>query len=292
MRFDVGCGSGPAVGVGLVTMLPSPLDYSDYRQFLKNLYQTRKATLAAYSYRQFSQDLGFQFSNYIHLVIQKKRNLSEESIRKIKLALPWSAHEKKYFHEMVLLNQCEDPKKKQELALKIQKTLEKNRTLIGQDQYAYFSHWYLPVIREIISLKRFVTHLSWIAKTLRIQIGEDKIAQALKVLERLKMIVSVPGGWKQSREHLSTEPEVASEMILGYHRQMIELSRLAIDFPASVRDFSAMTMSLSEEQWTWVKKRVVEFRDELQQELQASSANASPSLVAQINLQLFRLTHD
>ena len=63
------------------------------------------------------------------------------------------------------------------------------------------------------------------------------------------MIAKKSGKWVQSEKHLSTESEVTSDMIYNYHQEMIRHSLNALNLPHNNHDISAMTMSLTEEQF-------------------------------------------
>jgi uncharacterized protein (TIGR02147 family) len=271
---------------------PDILTYNDYRRFLADLYAARKAVQKKYSYRRFSEDLGFQSSNYLHLIVTRKRNLSLEGISRIKQHLPdWQAREKNYFQTLVLFNQATSTTEGLRLRQELDKILRKKRVLLGSDQDAYFSTWYIPVIRELFSFKSFISNLNWISRKLRPHVPEDLVKEALLLLERLGMIVKSGGKWVQNHKHLTTAAEVTSDMIHGYHQEMLKLSQGALAHPAGERDISAMTMSLTLAQFAAIKQKVVDFRDDLQQELQEQGAD-NPTLVGQLNIQLFKVTEN
>lgn len=272
--------------------VPDILGYQGYRQFLADLYSAYKAERKNYSYRRFSEDLGFKSSNYLHLIITRKRNLSLEGIGKIRQHIPfWRAREKDYFQALVLFNQAPDGPERRKRTAELDKILRKKRVLLNPDQDAYFSTWYIPVIRELFSFRTFVSNLNWISRKLRPRVPEDLVKEALLTLERLGMIVKAGSKWIQNHKHLTTEAEVTSDRIHGYHREMLKLSQGALAHPARERDISAMTMSLSPSQFTALKQRVIDFRDDIQQELQ-EQAGEEPTVVGQLNIQLFKATED
>lgn len=272
-------------------MAPEPeiLNYADYRRFLADLYAQRKADSPKYSYRKFSEDLGFQASNFMHLVVSGKRNLSLDAVSRIRQHMDWRARDKNYFQSLVLYNQCSNPEDKNRLARDLDRILKKHRSLINPDQYQYFSTWYVPVIREIVAMKDFVSNLNWIARKLRPRIGEDQAKSALGILERLSMILRFKGRWTQNQNHLTTGTEVTSDMVYNYHREMLSLSQKALEHPADERDISAMTMSLTPTQFQEMKQRIIDFRDDLQQELQ-DTQTSDATMVAQLNIQFFKVT--
>lgn len=270
--------------------LKSILNYQDYRVFLKDYYQLKKAENTRYSYRKFAQALGFGASNYLHLVVMRKRNFSGESIEKVCTHLSWSSREKNYFRLLVKMNQCGDAEEKEKLSGALEKILKQKRSRLNPDQFTYFKTWYIPVIREIIVLKDFVSNLNWISRKLKNRVKADEVKQAMELLERLGLAVPINNRWSQIGGHLTTDPEIRSDIVHNYHKEMLKLSAQALSDPADERDISVLTMSLSPDQFKKLKEKIIEFRDEIQQELQQS--NEDPTLVAQLNIQFFKVTQE
>jgi uncharacterized protein (TIGR02147 family) len=267
------------------------LSYNDYREFLKKLYEQRKEENKKYSYRKLAEDLGFNASNYIHLVIQRKRNLSEDAIGKIKKAIAWTAKEKNFFENLVLFNQATQKEDKIKYKGELDKIITSQRQMLNPDHEAYFSNWYIPVLREIVSLKNFVSNLNWISKKLKPIVSEDKVREAFTILERLKMIHKDSKNiWVQSVEHLTTPSEITSHMVYNFQKEMLNLSIQALEIPAQQRDITSMTIGLSQEQYNRIKEKLATFRDEIQQELQETDSDET--MVAQLNLQLFPVTEE
>lgn len=267
---------------------PKLFDYANFRVYLKDLYHHRKAIDKKYSYKKLAVDFGFKASSFMHLVITGKRDLSVAAVLTILNNRPWSAQEKKYFQHLVLLNQSQSTHEAEQHRLELDKIVGKKRHLISPEQYAYFSKWFIPVLRELVTLKGFVSNLNWISKHLQPSVDETEIRRGLLILEKLGMIRKEKGRWVQSESDLVTDNEVTSELIYKFHQEMLKLSTQSLNIPADQRDISAMTMSLSKKQFAWLKKRIVDFRFELEQELQ--NMNEIPELVAQVNLQVFPLT--
>lgn len=258
----------------------------DYRSFLKEIYSSRKVA-GAYSYRQFSRDLGLPVTNFLHLVIQGKRNLSLVVAEKIASRLFETARERKCFKLMVERDQSTGHEKN-DSENKLSALKGVSKTKVDEARYQFFSNWYVPVIREMIELKNFVPHLNWISKKLLIPVTEAKIRDAISLLEKLGFIEVKGKKWSIKAGHLATEDEVSSDMVMNYHLQMIELSRLALcKLPSESRDISALTMTLTPEQFKQLKKRIIDFRDEIQQEL--SDSSDGPTQVSQLNIQLFQV---
>jgi len=268
------------------TILPSIVTYLNYRTFLKDFYEAKKAFPAGYSYRRFSKDLGFESSNFIHLVLQGKRQLSKKTIQTIQNCFYWNALEKKYFECLVLENQSISKKEKEKYKKEIDKLKTKKRTEIPPSYYdAYFSNWFVPPLREILNLKGFQKNISWISKKFLFKLQDTQIQEALEILKKLNMIRKNNEKWEITDEHLTTPLEVTSDMLFKYHKEMIKLSNLSLALPAEQRNISALTMGISKKQLETIKQKVDRFRDEIQQEIQESTEPIE--VVAQLNIQYF-----
>ena len=189
---------------------------------------------------------------------------------------------------LVLMNQSDNVPEQKRYSDELEKILGRRRFLLSADHESYFSNWYIPVVREILALKGFVPTLDWSVRKLKPRVAKPLVKEALQTLVRLKMIVKKGDAWAQSQEHLTTPTEITSDLVHKYHNEMLQLSQQALTMPAVQRDVSAMTMSLSPKQFDWLKQRVIDFRDEIQQELQGM--NEAPTLVAQLNIQVFPVT--
>lgn len=269
-------------------MTPNIFDSTDYRQCLKDLYRSRKEKDRTYSYRKFAQDLGFKPSNFLHLVVAGKRNLSLKAIKNIQDNVSWSAQTKKYFYYLVQFNQTKDSEEKNAAYEEMQRVLGRRRTTLKPEQHHLFSHWFLPVLKEVVTMKGFVSNLNWISKKIRPRVSEDLIKQGLEILEKLKIVEYKNGQWKQLCEHVSTENDITSEDVTRYHIDVLDNAKKALKYPLPDRDISAMTLGLSKSQFAALKQRMVDFKNEIQQDLQ--SAPQENEMVAQLNIQLYPVT--
>src|SRR3954469_6473209 len=87
-------------------MKPKVFEYSNYRSFLRDLYEFEKAAHRKFSFRYFSKQAGFSSPNFLKLVIEGKRNLSIESIARFAKALKLNKEEATFFRALVLFNQA------------------------------------------------------------------------------------------------------------------------------------------------------------------------------------------
>ena len=269
---------------------PSIFNFSDYRRFLKNLFEYKKETTPSFSHRNFARLAGFASPNFLKLVIDGQRNLTNTSIAKIARGFKLKKPEREYFETLVFMNQATDHMErdhyyKKLIAMKIPKTMK----LLETARYDYFSKWYLPVIRELVVFGGKKSSAEELAKRLSPEVRVKDVEAALNQLQSLGLIFQDKKGcWQQSEEILTTGPEVKSLLIANFHHEMIKMASKSIDrYPADQRDISGVTMSIRQKDIPAIKKRITEFRKQMLEEF---AANEHPDQVVQVNIQMYPLT--
>src|SRR5262245_1861459 len=197
-------------------------DYLDYRAFLKDRFEEAKRSRASISFRRFSEWAGFKSTNFIMLVIQGKRNLSEEASLKTAKALKLNKQETEFFHNLVLFNQAATHAERDHYYRQLLRS-RKYQSLqpIQAHQYEYCSAWYHSAIRELAACKDFNGTPDWIAGRIFPRISRGEVEHSLKLLEKLGFLRKTKeGGWEQSHALLSTGAEVASVAVFNYHLHM------------------------------------------------------------------------
>ena len=269
---------------------PDLYGYLDYRAYLRDVYAHRKQH-GAFSYRTFSRRVGLGSPNYLKLVIDGERNLSPAMATRFARALGSSEERRRYFEQLVRFNQARSVPQRDRAYAALRRYLggQRSPTLEGALE-AYHSLWYAPAIRELVTSEEFRDDPRWIAKRMVPAITTAEARSALRLLERLGMLVrDARGRLRQATPTISTGPEVRSRQIAEFHRTMIEHAKSAIDrVPARERDISALTLCLGDHGLALVKKAIQRFRRDL---LEVAELEPRPHQVVQVNFQVFPLTH-
>ena len=63
--------------------MPNIFNYQDYRKFLGDYYEEKKASNSAFSYQNFSRKAGFASKSFVFNVINGRKNLSRASVVKM-----------------------------------------------------------------------------------------------------------------------------------------------------------------------------------------------------------------
>lgn len=272
--------------------MKSVFEYTNYRLFLKDFYEERKAE-SGFTYRDFSELTGMNSSSWLLHLIKGAKNLSPATAQRIAKALRMGKAEAEYFELMVPFTQAKTSEAKDRI---YQRMLGLKRKLkiakVGEEQYDYYTKWYHPVVRSLVTKVDFGTAAGGdadYAKLARCLVPPIKPAEArksVKLLEKLDFIVrGADGGWQHKNAAVSTGDELASLNVTNYHKQVSRLAEAAYDRTTrEERDISALTLGISEEAFGAIKARIQAFRKEI---MELALASKEADRVYQLNFQFF-----
>lgn len=269
----------------------APVDvfrYRDYREFLSAFYAHGKA--AGLSYRSFARSAGLGAPNYLKLVIEGKRNLSEQMAGKFARACRLNDESTEYFKLLVAFSHAANDAERNELHERLSSFARfRSAQPLELAQKDYHSSWYIPAIRELVTCPGFVEAPAWIAAQLEPNISERDAAHALDVLLRLGLLERDEGGkLVQASRAVTTGQQATGLHLRNYHAELMQRAVHAMHhLSAEERYISALTLSASETTVAEVRRRVLAFRQEL---IALCDADPDPTRVIQLNLQLFPLT--
>ncbi len=274
-----------------VTTEVSVFDFLDYRAYLRAYFDAAKRRPAGFSFRRFSERAGLRSPNFFKLVIDGDRNLGKDTVPKFADALGLEREAREYFSDLVVFAQSTDNAEKNRTFERIAAS-RRFRTARRIDDlvHEYLSHWYYPVVRELVACPDFREDPGWIAGTLRPTIT---IRQARHALELLLSIGLVRRNDDTQRLELcdptlTTEHEVATLGAANFHRQMMERASESIDtVPAALRDLAALTVCVSPATASEVKRRIHLFREAL---TELCDHDSEGRIVYQLNVQWFPLS--
>jgi uncharacterized protein (TIGR02147 family) len=260
--------------------------YTNFRSFLKDFYEEKKSR-EGFTYRDFSKMAGMNSSSWLLHLIKGIKNLSNESIIKISKVLNLSSSEGEYFELLVHFTQAKDNDTKDYFYRKLlacKKSL--NMAQISEEQYDYYTKWYHPVVRSLVSKVAFGDDYGLLAARLVPRITGAEAKESVALLAKLGLIKKDDAGnWIQAEPILSTGDEVMSLNIVNYHKQVSKLTENAFDHSTrEERDISALTLGISSETFGRIKTRLQSFRKELMEIVKESE---NPDRVYQLNLQFF-----
>lgn len=269
--------------------IPSNIySFSDYREFLKDRYRQLKETDPMFSFRFFSKQAGFGSPNYLKLVMDGKRNLSDEAIGKFARGLRLDSHESEFYRYMVDYNQCTNvPKKKvYEAKLLYLRELFKVKTLIPE-LYDYYHEWYHAAIREMIKKGNIKNDPLVISQSLVPTISEEDAKNSVELLKKLNFVSENSGGCLECTTTTQIDSATSAMAQKIYYEQMAELAAQSLYTQGpDTQDFETMTLSLPSHKVGEMKEKI----RELIESIGKSSSRHPGDTVYQLNIQLFALT--
>lgn len=291
---DVPRGPVPAPGDRLKS--PSVYNFTEYREYLRQFFEYKKAINPSYSASMFARKagLGANSRGYLKLVIENKRNLSSQTIRSFSEALSLNAQESLYFENLVLFNQSERNQDKKYYFERLMASIKggKSEQLeLLRSQYGYTTNWYYVAIRELVALSNFKEDLSWICQQLRGKVKKDEAQRAIQDLLKLGLLVRDPTTQelKQAEPLVKVTGGVFNSYMHHFHLQMIERSKEALEEDDyETRQASGVTLSCSVQRLPEIKQTIAKFRDELNEKFGVDTLPADS--VVQVSIQMFQLT--
>lgn len=275
------------------TERPIPEAFDDHRAYLRAMIRFLKATKPAFSYRQFSRRAGFSSPNFLKLVAEGQRNLSESSISKFAKGLDLSDREQSVFEVLVRLGQSQTDAERNRWYGELRESRE--RLPVGRieaDQYELYSNWVNVVLREMVGLPGFQEDQKWLARTLRPAVRLPAVKRGMALLERLRLVTRGANGLEQSQSALSTGGQVRSLAVRNFHRAMLDLATRALDrIPREQRNVTGLTVPLSPATYAEICHRIGAFRREII-EIVERDQTAGPKAVHQIQFILFPVTKE
>lgn len=245
-------------------------EYLDYRVFLKDYYQQKKAANPAFSLRVFSDKIGFKAKDFISRVMNGEKNLSNQSIPKVASGLRLGKHETEFFIGLVKFNQAGTMDERNsafaemQAALKVVRFTEKQH-LLGHCQYMVYSHWRHLTIRSLIGMFGFDGDYEALAKQVHPKVTADEAKQSVKLLEECDLIKKDENGKYVLTESAITTGDRTSKLALrGFHQHCLKLAAEAIDrdIPSN-RHISGLTLGISQEGYDRIVERINAFRKEI-----------------------------
>ena len=268
-------------------MMKPIIEYSDFRQYMRDYYEERKRR-SAFSWREFSKITGFSSCSYMKVVCDGKSKLSKIGVERVGAAMGLAGFEMEYFRAMVQYGQAESAEAKKDAfrnMLAIAK-VHKVRVLEG-DLFAYYDSWRNPVVRELAPLRPGATPGD-MAKMCYIETSAQEVRESLDFLTRSGLLKKSDGDiFELAETSVTGTPDATRLAMRGMHRQMAELATPALELPKDERNFSGVTMGVSKETYG----RIVDVLNECRKKIIAIAAeDKNIEQVYRLNLQLFPLT--
>jgi uncharacterized protein (TIGR02147 family) len=268
---------------------PNIYNYTNYRLFLQDFYQSQKESNPNFSLRYFAKKANFPSHGLLKYLMEGKRNLSKKTLLKLVPALGVDPEQASYLENLVFFNQARTLDEKDFYYEKLLKGPGKSsfKKMEGS-QLQVFRRWYTIAIREMLNLDGFRNSPAWISERMLPSVEPYEVEESLKLLLSSGLIRKTANGYKPTDPDITTDDEVKSFLVKGYHAQMLKLAARAQDeIPGRERDISSVCFAIKEEDLPKLKKQLQLVRKELRN---FAATDGTGDRIVQVNMQLFPLT--
>jgi uncharacterized protein (TIGR02147 family) len=248
----------------------SLFEYLDYREYLKDYFAGQKASNPSFSYRYFSDLIGFKTKDFIFRVIRGQKNLSKTSIDKISAAIGLGKRETEYFENLVIFNQAKTHDERERCHKRLDSIVKAVRRNIGpalirHDQYQLFAQWYHLAVRSLIDVCEFSSDYAWLARAVYPAISPAQAKKSVALLEKLGFVYrDETGTYRVTDNAITTGEKVERNALHSFYLSCLKRAGEALDtVPRERRNISGITLGISEKSYAMITEKIQAFRREI-----------------------------
>ncbi|HRO65957.1 MAG TPA: TIGR02147 family protein [Pseudobdellovibrionaceae bacterium] len=280
---------------------PNLADYMDYRQFLTDWYQHRRkltqSEIRPYNYQMFSAAANIKSPNYLKMIIEGRRNLSDDMIGKFGKALGFNKEQTEEFRHLVHSNQSSDPVDRN-VSLKKLSELRVERKLrsgeIDRKTWEKIPNWVAWVVYAMVDQEGVKFDIPTLKRLLRGKATESEIEDSLNgLLAGGELVRDEKTGEIMKSRHVIESPEdvpVALVRKLQAQLMLLGLESLYQD-AATEREFGTLTLSMTKAEFEEVKFKLRQLRKSVHKDNAIARGKEPGERVYQLNIQLFPVSN-
>ena len=276
---------------GAVAKAVRVFDYLDYRTFLRDLYQSRKAIDKRFSCRFIAQKVGFRSASYFTQVLNGRSAMTPEMAVRFAAFLRLEVREAEYLELLVLHDRARAAGERRGYLEKLASFREGSKRLVPSEHFEYFEKWHHTAIREFLHIEPFDGDYKALGKRLRPPIAASKARESIELLLELGMARRENGLVVRSdRQSTTTGEAVKSVQVDQFHASTLELASRSIDgLERGERSLSSLTMTLSPEARRRIEAEIADFRAKI---LSIAESDSGETAVYHMGIQLFPMTRE
>lgn len=274
--------------------------YTDFREYLRDFYEykrhlTRK-DLRPYSYATFAAAADIKSPNYLKLIIDGERNLSTDMTKKFARAVGLSKDETEEFLALVDYGQSTEPLERNRFLKNLADIRVRHQLKSGEikaETWEKVPSWVIWVLYAMADQKnvRF-DDVDQLSNMIRRKIKPEDLRRSLeKLMTDGELVRKEDGTIGRGRELMSGSESVPVALVRKLQAELIYLGLESLfqDAPQE-REFGAMTVSLTEQEFEKLKFELRQFRKRWTKDIAVARNADKGDRVFQLNIQLFPVT--
>jgi uncharacterized protein (TIGR02147 family) len=266
----------------------SILNFLDYRQYLRAVFEEKKQQLSGFSHRSLASKLSLRAPGHMLFIIQGKRRLTEDIARRLSAYLKLTKKETDYLLCLVHYAETKSPAEKQFAFEELLSIRQRNAAKVSPLSYQFYEKWYYSAIRASLDVEPFNGDYHALGRSLYPPISAAEAKQAIERLVELQMVKKDESGRYSPAEALiCTGDSWQSAIIVNLQQKFMDLAKESFDrFSNDERDNSNLTVTVSPETYELIRKKVRDLRGQI---MTLACMEQNPDRVLQVNIQLFPL---
>lgn len=282
-------------------LAPLLSDYMNYRLFLADFYafkrKSSKGALRAYNYAVFSAAANIKSPNYLKMIIEGKRNLSDDMIGKFGKALGFMKEQTEEFRLLVHFTQATDPAERNMYLKKLSEHRVAGKLKSGEidrKTWEKVPNWVAWIIYAMVDQDGVSFDTNSLKQLLRGKASEDEIETALTTLIGSGELRrdEATGELKKNRSLIESPEDIPVALVRKLQSQLmyLGLESLYQDQPMD-REFGTLTMSLTKAEFEEIKFKLRQMRKGIHKDNSIARMKSKGERVYQLNIQLFPVTN-
>lgn len=278
---------------------PDVSNYMDFRKLLSDFYQYRrdmtKRDLRPYNYAMFSAAANIKSPNYLKMIIEGKRNLSEEMISKFAKAMGFNKEMGEEFQLLVLFNQATDPADRNILLKQLSEfrvSSQLKNGMIDKKTWEKVPNWVTWILFAMLDQDGVTFNTEQLRELLRGKATSDEIESALKTLITSGEVTKdAETGLLKKGTVTEPQDEIPVALVRKIQSQLmyLGLESLFSDGPTE-REFGSVTLTLTKSEFEDIRFQLRKLRKQIHKDNSIARMSTKGERVYQLNLQLFPVT--
>jgi uncharacterized protein (TIGR02147 family) len=246
--------------------IPTLTSFTDYRLFLRAIFEARKKSNSRFSFRGFSTLVGFKSPNYLQLILDGQRNLTSETAGEIATRLKLSAHERTYFIALVKLASAKTETEKVEAERARLVALKK---IVSRDIPAakkeIFTRWYHLLVRELFLLKGARADAQWIVDRLGGCVSLEEASRSIELLCKSGFLEPTVGSYRLTEPVLDTDDsQMQAAFMRKFHSETLRVwSQKLNELPLAQQELGVLNIPIDSRKIPELRRRIRQFQDEI-----------------------------
>ncbi len=266
---------------------PNVYQYDDFRAFLRDAFEARKASVPGYSYRKFAAAAGIANPGYLLDVIIGKRTLSRNQALKIGPAFGLNENETDFLRVLSEFGQSRKDAKRRELHEEIIARRNRSRfARLSPSLVRYYQDYQYPLVRCAVEAMDFRGDHEALGKFLDPPLAAAQARKYVRDLEEWHLISrDARRGRYRVTEKFVEPPPTQSALVRRLNREWIlQAAEVPFKFGPADRHVSTLLLMVSKATRRQLMEKMEAFRKEV---LDMVEKDSHPEMILQLSLQLF-----